>query len=49
MQRSWQEREKLIENAATVMGELSGVVPKGSIPQIEKIPSLENFAQNENS
>ena len=48
MQRSWKQREKLIEdaieNAASVLGALSGVAPEASIPQIEAMPALETLA-----
>lgn len=48
IQRSWKQREKLIEdaieNAASVLGALSGVAPEASIPQIEAMPALETLA-----
>ena len=48
IQRSWKQREKLIEdvieNAASVLGALSGVAPDAIIPQIEAMPALETLA-----
>jgi len=48
IQRSWKQREKLIEdaieNAASVLGALSGVAPEASIPRIEAMPAIESLA-----
>ena len=48
IQRSWKQREKLIEdaieNAASVLGALSGVAPEASIPRIEAMPAIETLA-----
>jgi hypothetical protein len=53
IQRSWKQREKLIEdaieNAASVLGALSGVAPEASIPQIEAAPSMASLALDEDT
>jgi hypothetical protein len=53
IQRSWKQREKLIEdaieNAASVLGALSGVAPEASIPQIEAVPSMASLALDEDT